>query len=66
MKYLLSMFAKIRTEDIIRSGCMYRMTYKGDRLIKEERLDVSGGYTNLNLELDRKVATIHNGIAGQS
>ena len=54
MKYFLSLFARRRYENLIREGCMYRLTYKGHRLIKEERLDVFGGFTRLNEECDNR------------
>jgi hypothetical protein len=57
MKYLLSLFARPRYEEIIKGGCMYRLTYKGYRLVKEERLDTFGGFTGLGSQPNSKACS---------
>ena len=54
VQFLLSLFARRRTEEIIRQGVMYRLTYKGARLVKEEALTTFGGFTRLNDVADNR------------
>jgi hypothetical protein len=56
-KYLLSLFAKPRYEEIIRAGCMYRLKYKGHRLVKQERIDKFGGFTTLTSQPNSRACT---------
>lgn len=54
MNYLRALFGKRHCVNLIREGSMYQLTFKGGRLVKEERVDVFGGFTELTVEGESK------------
>ncbi len=46
-RFIGSLFARKTFKTLIRDGVVYRQTFKGYRLVREEPVPVFGGYTHI-------------------